>query len=81
LGNNGTQFTRVRRGTGTLSLGTATIADTTITADTEIYPAYLTYGLPVGFLSPSARVPGVSFTITSSSLTDTNRCSYWLVQP
>jgi hypothetical protein len=81
LGANGIQFTRVRRGTATLTAGSVTVADATVTANSEIYLNHRTPGGTPGWLRVSSRSNGVSFTVTSSSGTDTSVIGYWMVEP
>lgn len=70
-----------RLGTATMTAGgTVTVNNTTITANTRIF---LTHQIPtgtLGFLRVSAKVNGVSFTISSSSATDTSNVAWLLVE-
>lgn len=72
-----------RMGTATLAAGTATVANTSVTANTRIWLSAQTNGASgtPGALRVSARVAGTSFTITSSSATDTSIVAYLLVEP
>lgn len=72
-----------RMGTATLTLGTVTVANTSITANTRIYLTVQSLGT-VAVATPiavTARVNGTSFTITSSSATDTSVIAWLLVEP
>jgi hypothetical protein len=81
LGASGTQFTRARRGTATLVGGIVAVADSTVTASTEIYVSQRTPSGTPGWLYVSARSAGTNFTVTSSSILDTSVISYWMIQP
>ena len=68
-------------GVATLVGGTVTVADTTITATSRIFLTSQTDGGTPGFLRVSGRTPGASFTITSSSGTDTSTVAYQIYEP
>lgn len=70
-----------RMGTTTLVAGTATVACTAVTANTRIFLTSQTSGAGPGALRISARTPATSFTITSSSGTDTSSVAYLLMEP
>lgn len=79
-GNRPVGFKRV--GTVTLVAGTATVAlGALITSATIIELTSQVDGGTPGFLRVSSRVDGVSFTITSSSPTDTSTVSWSLIEP
>jgi hypothetical protein len=68
-------------GVATLVAGTVTVANTRVTANSRIFlTAQNTSGTP-GFLRVSARVASTSFTILSSSGTDTTAVGYLIVEP
>lgn len=71
-----------RMGRATLAAGTVTVANTTVTAATEIF---LTIATLAGVATPQAmdtsRVAGTSFTITSASPADTSVVSWLMVEP
>ena len=71
------------RRTGTVALvgGTATVADANVTANTIISLTSQVDGGTPGWLRVSARSAGVSFTITSSSATDTSTVGYEMIEP
>ncbi|MFE7128966.1 glycosyl hydrolase family 28-related protein [Streptomyces sp. NPDC057617] len=69
-----------RMGAATLAAGTVTVANTGVTANTRIVPFRQAAGGTLGHLSVS-RTPGTSFTITSSSNTDTSVVAWLLVEP
>lgn len=65
----------------TLVAGTVTVANTSVTATSEIFAFCQTPGGTPGFLRVSARTPGTSFTILSSSNTDTSVVAWQIVDP
>lgn len=70
-----------KQGTAVLTTGTATVANTSVTANSRIFlTSQADAGTP-GFLRVSARNPGVSFTITSSSAEDTSSVAYIIFEP
>lgn len=68
-------------GVATLVAGTVTVANTLVTAATQIYYSVQTAGGTQGFLRISARTAGTSFTITSTSGTETSTVAYLLIEP
>lgn len=72
--------TNARMGTATLVAGTVTIANTSVTANTRIFLSRTTTGGTAGHLS-STRIANTSFTINSSSGTDTSTVDWLLVEP
>lgn len=73
--------TNARSGTATLVGGTVTVANTSVTATTRIQVTSNADGGTPGWLRVSARTAGTSFTITSSSGTDTSTVAWFLVEP
>jgi len=71
--------TNGRSGRVALVGGTATVANTSITATDEIQVTSQVDGGTPGWLRVSARVVGTSFTITSSSGTDTSTVAWFIV--
>lgn len=69
-----------RSGTAVLVGGTVVVSNTTVTALTRIQLTSQADGGTPGFLRVSTRSNGVSFTITSSSGTDTSTVAYLLVE-
>lgn len=69
-----------RMGTLTLVAGTVTVANTSVTANTRIFLSKITNGGTAGELTIT-RSAGVSFTVTSSSNTETSTFDYLLVEP
>ena len=65
-----------KQGVATLVGGTVTVANTSVTATSRIFLTSQADGGTPGFLRVSARVSGTSFTITSSSGTDTSTVAY-----
>lgn len=70
-----------KQGTATLAGGTATVSNTAVTANSRIFLTSQADGGTPGFLRVSSRVPGTSFTITSSSGTDTSTVAYEIFEP
>lgn len=71
----------VRQGTATLTLGIATVSNNTITANSLIFLTHQNVAGVAGVARVSGRNPGVSFTITSSSLLDTSKIAYQIFEP
>jgi hypothetical protein len=70
-----------KSGVVTLSGGTATVANTSVTATSRIQLTSQADGGTPGWLRVSARTAGTSFTITSSSASDTSTVAYFIVEP
>jgi hypothetical protein len=70
-----------KQGTAVLVAGTVTVAYTAVTASSRIFLTSQADGGTPGFLRVSARTPGTSFTITSSSRTDTSTVAYEIFEP
>lgn len=68
-------------GVATLVGGTVTVANTKVTANSRIFLTSQTDGGAPGSLRISARVAGTSFTITSTSGTDTSTVAYMILEP
>ena len=68
-------------GRATLVGGTVTVNTTAVSANSEIFLTCQTPGGTPGFLRVSARVAGTSFTILSSSGTDTSVVAWMIVEP
>lgn len=80
----GTAWTKVGpqvTGTAVLVAGTKVVTLASITANSRIFLTSNVDGGAVGFLRVSARVVGTSFTITSSSATDTSTVAYLVIEP
>lgn len=73
--------TNAKMGMATLSSGAATVNTTAVTANTRIFLTVQTAGGTQGFLRISARVANTSFTITSTSATETSTVAWLLVEP
>lgn len=73
--------TNAKMGTATLVAGTVTVSTTAVTASSRIFLDNQSLGGTAGFLRVSARTAGTSFTITSSSGTDTSTVAWMLVEP
>lgn len=65
-----------KQGTAVLVAGAATVANTSVTATSRIFLTSQVDGGAPGFLRVSARTAATSFTITSSSGTDTSTVAY-----
>lgn len=70
-----------KQGTAVLVAGAVTVANTSVTANSRIFLTSQVDGGTPGFLRVSARVAGTSFTITSSSATDTSTVAYEIFEP
>jgi hypothetical protein len=70
-----------KQGVATLAAGTVTVADTSVTASSRIFLTVQSPGGTAGFLVVSARTAGTSFTILSSSGTDTSVVGYEIFEP
>lgn len=73
--------TNAKMGVSTLSAGTVVVSTTAVTANSRIFLDNQTLGGTAGFLRVSARSAGTSFTILSSSNTDTSVIAWMLVEP
>jgi hypothetical protein len=73
--------TNAKMGRSTLVAGTVTVSTTAVTAASEIFLTCQTPGGTPGFLRVSARTAGTSFTILSSSNTDTSVVAWMIVEP
>lgn len=72
-----------KMGVCTLVLGTCTVSNTAVTANSRIWLTHQnlsTITVPVG-LAISARSAGVSFTILSGNLTDTSVIAWQMIEP
>jgi hypothetical protein len=72
--------TNKRMGVATLAGGTVTVANTSVTANTRIFLTVQTAGGTQGFLS-TTRTAGTSFTINSTSASETSVVAWLLVEP
>lgn len=72
--------TNARQGTATLVAGQATVANTSVTANTRIYLGAVTPAGSPGALFVSSVTVGTGFHITSSNGADTSTVSYFLVE-
>lgn len=70
-----------KMGTATLVAGTVTVNTTAVTANSRIFLTSQTDGGTPGFQRITARTAGTSFTITSSSATDTSTIAWILFEP
>ncbi len=67
-------------GTAVLVGGTVTVSNTSVTANSRIFVTSNTDGGTPGWLRVSAKVNATSFTITSSSATDTSTVAWMIVE-
>ena len=70
-----------RMGQAVLVAGMVAVSNTTVTANTRIFLSHANTSGTLGHLYISARSAGVSFTITSSSNTDTSTVNWLLIEP
>ena len=70
-----------KQGVATLVAGTKVVANTNITANSRIFLTTNAPGGTPGWLQVSARTAGTSFTILSSSGTDTSVVAYEIFEP
>jgi hypothetical protein len=70
-----------KQGTATLAAGTVTVSNTNVTANSRIFLSTQTPGGAPGWLQVSARTAGTSFTILSSSGTDTSVVAFEIFEP
>ncbi len=76
-----TEGTNARMGTATLTAGTVTVANTSVTNNTRIFLTSQVDGGTPGFIRVSSRVVSTSFTITSGSGADTSTIGWLLIEP
>lgn len=70
-----------KQGTATLVSGAVTVSNTSVTANSRIFLTSQADGGTPGWLRVSARSAGTSFTITSSSGSDTSTVAYQIFEP
>lgn len=70
-----------KMGVATLVTGAATVNTSAVTATSRIFLTVQTAGGTQGFLRISARNAGVSFTITSTSASETSTVAWLIVEP
>lgn len=75
------EATNGKMGTTTLVGGTKLVSNTNVTANSRIFLTCQTASGTQGFLRISAKVAGSSFTITSSSTTDTSTIAWFIIEP
>jgi len=69
-----------KQGAATLTAGTVTVANTSVTANSRIHATGQDGGV-TGAVNVSARTPGVSFTLTSSNPADSGVVAYTIFEP
>lgn len=72
--------TNAKIGAAVLVGGTVTVANTSVTANSRIFLTSQVDGGTPGFLRVIAKVVGTSFTITSSSATDTSTIAWTIIE-
>jgi hypothetical protein len=70
-----------KMGTATLVAGTVTVSTTRVTANSRIFLTAQNTGGTPGALRVSARTAGTSFTVTSTSGSDTSTVAWMIVEP
>lgn len=70
-----------KMGTGTLSGGTVTISNFSVTSTSRIFLTTYIAGGTIGSLYVSAKIAGTSFSVTSTSGTDSSTFNYLIVEP
>jgi len=70
-----------KMGVATLVAGTVVVSNTSVTANSRIFLTTQSVGGTAGFLVVSARTAGTSFTILSSSASDTSVVAWMIVEP
>lgn len=73
--------TNAKQGLAVLAAGTVVVATTAVTANSRILLTINVVGGTAGFLVVSARTAGTSFTILSSSGTDTSSVAWEIFEP
>lgn len=73
--------TNAAMGVATLAAGTVVVNTTRVTANSRVFLTSQTSGAAPGAVRVSARTAGTSFTITSSSGTDTSQVAWMIVEP
>jgi hypothetical protein len=73
--------TNASMGTTTLVAGTVVVNTTRVTANSRVFLTAQTSGAGAGALRVSARTAGTSFTITSTSGTDTSQVAWLILEP
>ncbi len=80
-GVNIAEGNNARMGVASLSKGTAVVSTTEITENSRVFLTSQVDGGTPGFLRISSRIPGKSFTITSSSLEDSSTVGWVILEP
>lgn len=70
-----------KQGTATLVAGQAVVSNTSVTSTSRIFLTSQADGGTPGFLRVSTRTAGTSFTIQSSSASDTSTVAYEIFEP
>lgn len=76
-----TEGSNAYMGVATLVAGTVTVNTNKVTANSRIFLTAQTAGGTPGAVGVSARVAATSFTITSTSNTDTSQVAWLIVNP
>jgi len=70
-----------KQGTVVLVAGARVVSNTSVTASSRIQLTSQLDGGSPGFLRVSSRIPGTSFTVTSSNAADTSTVAYFITEP
>lgn len=73
--------TNAKMGTATLSSGSATVSTTAVASTSRVFLTSNADGGTPGWVRVSARTAGTSFTITSSSASDTSTVAWLILDP
>lgn len=81
LGDSGSGVKRIKHGFVSLVAGTATVSESTVTSSSRIMLTTQSPGGTPGWVHVSARTDGVSFTVLSSSGSDTSIVAWVIIEP
>lgn len=70
-----------KQGTATLTAGTVTVANTSVTANSRIFLTGQVLGGTAGGLNVTSRTAGTSFVVTSTNAADTSTFAYEILEP
>lgn len=74
--NTAIEGTNGKMGVATLAAGAATINNTSVTANSRIFLTAQSGTLNIGTVGVTTRVPGTSFSISSTNALDTRQIAY-----
>lgn len=81
MGMSLVNHTHFASGVATLSAGAVTVNTPAITANSRVFLTCQSLSGTLGLLRISARIPGVSFTITSLSVLDASTVAWMIIEP